>query len=56
MHISHIECGLEGPPVDRIRIVGVDDGTMAKVFAQLNEAIELNTEIWRNHFNHHGHK
>jgi hypothetical protein len=50
LHILHIECGLQGPPADRIRIVGVDAQTMLKVFEQLNEGIETNTEIWRNHF------
>ncbi|WDF55901.1 hypothetical protein [Mucilaginibacter sp. KACC 22063] len=49
-HISHIEFGLEGPPSDRIRIIGVDDEIMLKVFEQLNEGIELNIETWRNYF------
>jgi len=49
-HISHIHCGLEGPPAGRIRITGVDDATMNKVFGLLNEAIDLHLEMWRNHF------
>ncbi len=50
LHILHIDCGLQGPPADRIRIIGVDAHTMLKVFQQLNEGIEINIEIWRNHF------
>jgi hypothetical protein len=48
--ISHINCGQEGPPADRIRIIGVDNATMTKVFDQLNEAIDIHLEIWRKHF------
>lgn len=51
LHISHIQFGLQGPPSFRVRITGVDDKTLANVFAQLNEAIENHVEIWRNHFN-----
>ena len=50
LHISHIRCGLEGPPADRITIIGVDDGTMLKVLDQLSEGIRFNTELWRKHF------
>lgn len=50
LHVSHVFCGLEGPPADRIRITGVDDGTMLKVIDQLTEGIQLNNEMWRSHF------
>jgi hypothetical protein len=50
LHVLHIECGLQGPPADRIRIVGVDASSILKVFETLNEGIEINTEMWRNHF------
>jgi hypothetical protein len=50
LHVSHIFCGLEGPPADRIRITGVDNTTMLKVLNQLTEGIKLNTEMWREHF------
>jgi hypothetical protein len=50
LHILHIECGLQGPPAERIRIVGVDAGSILKVFEALNEGIDINTEMWRNHF------
>jgi hypothetical protein len=50
LHLSHIHFGLEGPTADRIRLVGMDDQTLIKIFAQLNEDIELNTEMWRHHF------
>jgi len=50
LHISHICYGLEGPPADRIRISGVDEGTMRKVLDQLSEGIKLNSEMWREHF------
>lgn len=50
LHVSHIFCGLEGPPADHIRLTWVDDGTMLKVIDQLSEGIKSNTEQWRNHF------
>ena len=50
LNVTHIEWGLEGPPAHRIRIVGIDNQTMLKVLTELNAGIELNTEIWRRHF------
>jgi hypothetical protein len=50
LHILHIDCGLQGPPAGRIRIVGVDASSMLKIFEALNEGIDINTEMWRNHF------
>ncbi|WCT13315.1 hypothetical protein [Mucilaginibacter jinjuensis] len=49
-HISPIQFRLERRPADRIAIVGVDNRTMVKIFQHLNEAIEINVAIWRNHF------
>lgn len=50
LHISHIHCGLEGPPADRIRIIGVDNQSMLKILHQLKEGIAANKEMWRNYF------
>ncbi|PAW95087.1 hypothetical protein CKK33_16930 [Mucilaginibacter sp. MD40] len=50
LHVSHIHCGLEGPPADRIRIIGVDNHTMLQVLQQLKEGIAANKEMWRNYF------
>ena len=50
LHICHIHCGLEGPPADRVRLIGVDNRTMITILRQLKEGIAENTEMWRNHF------
>lgn len=50
LHVTHIHCGLEGPPSDRIRIIGVDNQTMLQVLQQLKEGITANKEMWRNYF------
>ncbi|EHQ30888.1 hypothetical protein [Mucilaginibacter paludis] len=50
LHILHIDYGLQGPPADHIRIVGVDAQTILKVTEALNEGIDTNIEMWRNHF------
>ena len=50
LHLSHIHCGLEGPPADRIRIIGVDNQTMLQVLQQVREGIAANKEMWRNYF------
>ncbi|QEM07869.1 hypothetical protein DIU31_031820 [Mucilaginibacter rubeus] len=50
LHVSHIHCGLEGPPADRIRIIGVDNHSMLQVLQQLKEGIAANKEMWRNYF------
>jgi len=48
--VSHIHCGLEGPPADRIRIIGVDNRTMVDVLQVLNEGIGLHIAMWREQF------
>jgi hypothetical protein len=50
LHISHVHCGLEGPPADRVRIVGVDNYTMLQILQQLKEGIAANKEMWRSYF------
>lgn len=48
--VSHVFCGLQGPPADRIRIVGIADGTLLKVLDQLSDGVEGNLAMWREHF------
>lgn len=48
--VSHLSCGLEGPPADRVRIVGIDDRTMVRILEELAAGIDLNTTMWREHF------
>lgn len=48
--VSHIDCGMQGPPADRIRIVGVDDRTLLRALTLLNEGIDAHTAMWREHF------
>jgi hypothetical protein len=50
LHICHIQFGLEGPPADRVRLIGMDNRTMIQILEQLKEGIADNTEMWRNHF------